>query len=214
MSDSQPQSGTVYNPFLYNASLEQLQKYLLLAVVVAGKVDRIKQEKLDQFLRNASDARATEGFHPHASPFELILYLIQFNLLRKSLEGVRMGQYTRVEKAYRTLVCKNLDLRTCSRDDLCEIPGIGMKTASFFILFSRPKVLVACLDTHILQYMAENRLADNIPRATPTRKRYLELEKVFIEHCQVQDLDIAEYDFSIWLARNRGDKQLIAKKKS
>jgi len=217
MPDSQPQSGTVYNPFLYNASIEQLQKYLLLAVVVAGKVARIQQEKLDQFL--AEQARCYQRDKPpgcpvYPTPFDLVRYCIQFhNNLRQELELVRMGQYTRVEKAYRALVCKKLDLKTCSWDDLCEIPGIGMKTASFFILFSRRDARLACLDTHILAYLREYGYPD-APRSTPPPKTYLKWEAIFLARCDELFRNPAEFDFEVWKARNYGDKQLIAKKKS
>ena len=44
------QEGTVYNPMLLNGTDAQLQKLLMTGVVVAGKVARIQQEKLDEFL--------------------------------------------------------------------------------------------------------------------------------------------------------------------
>ena len=147
-----------------------------------------------------------------AAPFVLIRAVLQASDLgepglRAMLEVVRMGQYTRITRAFAALACAGIQLRTCSRDALVQIPGIGMKTASYFILFSRRGASVASLDTHILAFMDEHRLAPNIPSSTPAGKRYLELEQVFIRHCDARSRDIAELDFEIWKARNRGEKR-------
>lgn len=202
------EAGTCYNPFLYDATVAQLEKWLLTAVVVAGKQARTQQAKLDHFLEEQLKGwrRDFPKWNPSPTPFELIRdYTMYLGRLRCELEYVRMGQYTRITNSFRELVRSGLDLRTCTREDLVRIPGIGMKSASFFILFSRRKAQVSCLDTHILQWMADQGWPD-IPRATPPLRRYLELEARFIEYCHRHGRDIAEMDFSIWKARNHGDR--------
>jgi thermostable 8-oxoguanine DNA glycosylase len=116
-----------------------------------------------------------------------------------------MGQYTRIARAIHHLVRRvfagTLDLRTCERDELMfAVPGIGRKTASFFILFSRPGVRdIACLDTHVLMFLRERKLARKIPTSTPqSRKSYLRLEAVFTRLCARLGRPVAEVDFDIW----------------
>jgi 8-oxoguanine DNA glycosylase-like protein len=203
--------GTLYNPFLHNGTDTQLQTLLLTGIVVAGKTARPQQEKLARFLavmrRNVQGCDITFGRHVrNPTPFEALGFADSL-YIREQLEAVRMGQYARITPAFIQLGEQKPDLRAITRDQLCGFHGLGMKTASFFLLFTRVKAGLACLDVHILRYMRELNLCDNIPNTTPgSRRKYLELEKVFLNHCQVLDRDPAELDFEIWLARNRGDK--------
>lgn len=200
--------GTVYNPFVFDATDHQLQRMLMTGVVVAGKVARQQQDKLDQFevllWRRAEKA---------ATVFNAMLQVANmdgWSGVEDMLRKVKMGQYTRVIAAFRGMVEAKLDLRTCSRDDLVKIPGIGLKTASFFIMFTRRNANIACLDTHILAYMREHNMHPQVPRSTPPPKLYLELEKVWLFHCKEINRDPAELDFEIWLARNHGDRAAAA----
>ena len=205
-----PAPGTLYNPFLYGADTATLEKWLLIAVCVAGKVARPQEAKLNQLMAEQLRCYRRDKPPGHVeapSPFELVRYAVSCHAnLRQELEVVRMGQYTRIEKAFRKLAFGKLDLRTCTREDLVAIPGIGMKTASFFILFSRQNVRIACLDTHILAWLRENG-HPTAPRSTPAGRAYGVWEAVFIEHCDRLERNIAELDFEIWKARNRGDKR-------
>lgn len=55
---------------------------------------------------------------------------------------------------------------------------------------------IACLDTHVLKYLGE--LGHDVPKTTPTGKKYRELEKAFIEHCDEVGKDIATLDLEVW----------------
>jgi len=205
-SHENAEPGTVYNPFLYDATDDRLQYFFLTGIVVAGKVARQQQDKLQKFTQLL---RARVGEAPHIfSAIRKLITIDGVHGLNDLLKQVKMGQYTRITAAFTKAASPELDLRTCTRDQLCEIPGVGMKTASFFILFTRPKAGIACLDTHILAYMREKQLAPGIPSVTPGSKAlYLALEKVFLKHCYELDRDPAELDFAIWLERNHGDKR-------
>ncbi len=213
-------SGTVEYPFLYEAADAQLQRFFMLTAFVARKLDAL-----------LSDWRESYGL---VRPFDCLAMLwrdagkpvievgADAQLLVKRepalvvwLQRHKVGQYVRLS---RLLFCvaakhyeKQLDLRMCTRDELVELPGYGLKSASMLLLFTRPGLQMACLDTHILQYMQRNKLARGIPKTTPAGTEYLRLERVFLKHCEKLGRVPAELDFEIWKENSvtmRGQKFL------
>lgn len=206
--------GTVYNPMLLNGTDAQLQKLLMTGVVVAGKVARIQQEKLDAFLLQLRNHLvAHKSPYANHTPFDQVSAVLGSAggelVIEQLLKSVKLGKYKLLLASFQAMAWGCYDLRTCTREDLCNIPGVGMKTASFFILFTRPGVRMCCLDTHILQYMKEHELADDVPRVPRSKKDYLRLEQAFLRYCDEKHPHEtpAEVDFNIWLARNVGDKR-------
>ena len=60
-----------------------------------------------------------------------------------------------------------LDLRTCTREDLMDVYGVGPKTARFFLLHTREFCDEVVLDTHILRWMRERCDVKEAPKNTP-----------------------------------------------
>lgn len=124
--------GTVYNPFLFDASNTQLEMLLLTGVVVAGKIARIQQDKLNDLMRRLQEwAVLRDSLAKQIGPFALIRAAGRADCLLPALQATKLGQYRKTMAAFLGLANARLDLRTCSRDCLCSIPGIGLKTASF-----------------------------------------------------------------------------------
>lgn len=208
-------AGTVLNPFCYipEATDAQLQRFLMLGVVVAGKKATTQEKKLDEFflqMRNHLVARRSR--FANAQPFEQVTAVTTNGNdgfgerhLMQLLRNVRLGKYKLLFSSFRALAWRGLDLRTCTRDDLMSIPGVGMKTASFFLLFTRRDAEVACLDTHVLRYLRTNKVCRKIPTKPPgSKKEYLRLEKAFLKHVKANyDKPVAAVDFSIWLAAQK-----------
>lgn len=197
----------VMSPFAYDADENTRQRMLLLGLFVAGKNAGVQETKLDQFLRIIAR-------HSPASQFSHFARLVRYQSaqgnegLLTALQQVKAGQYTRLLSALQAVIDLTLhgDIGwwdTISREELCKIPGMGMKTASFYLQFTRRGQRIACLDTHILAYMRDHSLAKNVPASTPTtRSRYLELEEAFLQHCEACQRVPAELDFEIWLNRS------------
>jgi thermostable 8-oxoguanine DNA glycosylase len=176
--------------FLYDASTVQLEEFLLFSICVAGKTARTQAKALHEFLNHGLE---------NTSPFERIRTLISLGVLRESLEKSKLGQYTKLEKAYTQLVESNLDLRTCSASDLEAIHGVGFKTSRFFLMYTRPNYECAVLDTHILKYMRDTMGLPHVPKTTPGNyATYNHYEKMFIEHAKHLGRNIAELDLEIW----------------
>ena len=188
--------GTVLNPYLFDATDEELKWFMLVCMVVAGKNARVQQDKLWQFFNRM-------GYMPNDPDWmRHINEMADYELLGL-LRDVKMGQYTRLVKSIKTLACRveggQLDLRACTRADLVDLPGVGLKTASFFMIYTQEKLKgVACLDTHILKFIRDSGLDPAAPNSTPAPIRYLELERRFTALCEEAGRPVAEADFDIW----------------
>jgi len=178
------------NPKNFNRSDSELEEWLLFCIFVAGKNSKTQQKKLHEFLDLL-------GYPEY--PIKLLSDFSEA-LIGVYLREVKMGQYNRLTKCLHTLSHANLDLRTCTTEQLESIPGIGMKTSRFFITYSRETNDYAVLDTHILSWMREN--GYDAPLSTPTNpKQYKELERLFLEECKKRNMTPQELDFNIWESR-------------
>lgn len=196
--DNKP--GTVLHPFLYEASDTQLQEFLLLGLFVAGKHAVTQQHKLNWLLETLSS-----DINPQLelTPLERIGALSKFEIERY-LKFVGAGQYGRLTKALTDLstdyVKGDFCPRTCDREALVEYPGIGYKTASFFLIYTRPAVQYACLDTHILRWLRDQRGYENAPTATPVgRKKYLYWEDKYLSEAASLGKNPTFLDFELWV---------------
>lgn len=182
------------NPYTitnYSRSDYELQEFLLFCVCVAGKSSEMQAKKLHEFL-------VPWG---HTLPFDTIKHLDYNSLLRHDLEACKMGQYTRICKAFRAIANSGLDLKTCTVEDLEKIPGVGLKTSRFFLTHSRPNQEYCVLDTHILCHMRDD-LGIATPKATPTNpKVYYALEAKLLEVVRASGKSYADYDLEVWSKR-------------
>jgi endonuclease III len=114
------------------------------------------------------------------------------------MKGSGIGCYNLKSRTFRELAHADLDLKTCTTDDLEKIPGIGMKTSRCFIIHSRQGARYAGLDTHILKFLRSAGV-ENVPKATPSsKKEYLRLEKEFLRLADLAGKAPAVFDLEIW----------------
>lgn len=169
----------------FNLNIPQLQEHLLWWICAAGKNGVVAARCLENLL-NQLDAKK--------EPFEALR-----KCSRKQIENAMkfcgIGDYKKKSRAFVELVNANLDLKTCSREELVKIHGIGYKTASCFLIHSRPNQQMAGLDRHILKWMKKQ--GCDVPTSTPSKKRYLEIEKEYLKIRPKEST--AEADLSLWL---------------
>lgn len=170
----------------FNRHNSQLEEFLLFCVVVAGKKSSVQAVKLQQFL----EANTHE-------PFSFIRCLTVCGTLQNRIERVKLGQYGRLVECFKQLAYSGFDLKTVSVETLETIPGIGPKTARFFVLHSRRNQTVACLDTHVLKWLKAQGV-ENVPKNTPSGKNYLRLEKEYLRLCDELGMDPAGLDLQVW----------------
>lgn len=203
VSENHP--GTVDNPFLFNGTKAQLEKFFLTCVFVAGKNATVQQSKVDQFVECVrrdlgEDVVDTLG----------VISAIHHTLTEADteptvlawLKEVKSGQYTRIASIICNVTAKvalpKFHITNASRKSLAAIRGIGYKTASFFKLYTTPGWQGAVLDTHILKYMKEE--CNTTGEAPPNAAEYIRLEDIFLTHIRSKypGRSIPEIDFEIW----------------
>ena len=187
---------------LFDRTQIELECFLLFCVVVAGKKASVQVELLRLFLDGNS------------CPFEYIRELDSLGTLNQKLKESRLGQYTKTTVCFKALAYSDLDLFTCTIDDLENIYGIGPKTARFFISCTRRNARHAVIDTHLLKYMAQY-LGWKVPHATLSSKSaYKQIENDWLSHVDNLNVNPAELDLAIWkIYANRDDsdyKKLVA----
>ena len=187
----------------YRRSTHQLEELALFCLAVAGKNAITTSRALDRLLIYAS-AFANKG----ATPFEAIRKMDDVEEVAVVMKDHGFGCYNMKSKGLVQLARSGLNLRTCSAADLEKILGIGMKTSRFFILHTRLNAQVACLDTHVLQWLAYYTGYD-VPKQTPIKTKYLELEKVFLELARIMKVSPADLDLKIWRRQRGSDEESL-----
>jgi len=180
----------------------QLEEFLLFCVVVAGKNADQQARKLELFLGGRS-------------PFEFIRRSDREGRLEERLRRVRLGKYSLLVRSFRQLAASGVDLRSCTWEELTRFPGIGLKTAKFFVLHSREREMHGVLDTHVLGWMREHWAPGGprpsaVPRHSPQDPAaYRFWETVYFGMVAARRhgsgrapvTDWAQFDLDLWMER-------------
>lgn len=177
----------------YNRGDAELELFILFCMCVAGKSAAQQSVKLEKWYEGRRFYWLT--------PLQYVNYLDSFdgNKLEDSLREVKMGKYNLLVKGFRQV--RDLDLRTCTMEDLLDIHGIALKTANFFLTHSREDYNYPILDTHILQWLEEQGVAD-VPKRSPQKVNvYSQLANAFISLAASQGMTVADLDLQIWKSK-------------
>ena len=166
-------------------SYVQLQFRIIYSIIVAGKSAKFAEKVMTNLL----------GIYSRP-PFGQIQYWNENGRLLDELKKAKTGNYKKISKALTELVNSNIDLRTCGPEDLEKIHGIGPKTSRFFIMWTRPNVRYAALDTHILKWLRAR--GHDVPKTTPSGKKYKEIEQIFLTEADKLGIPPQELDTKIW----------------
>ena len=165
--------------------------FLIFSVIVAGRNAKMAVEKTWRLL---------EFTWGEETPFDLIKHYIDHKTLVQKLKTLKIGQYTRIEKALKDII--NLNVETCTLDDLLACHGVGNKTARFFLLNTRKDAEYAVLDTHVLKWLRS--IFGNwrsVPKSTPTSQslyQFWENEAMYAMKKEYPERTLAQADFEIW----------------
>ena len=165
----------------------ELQSFFLFGLFCAGKNSDYAAKCLARLLVNRTGD----------TPFQILKELGETGI-HNALVASRIGQYGRLTKAVMDAV--DLDLSTCTLEELMKVHGVGQKTARFFLLHTRPDCQCAVLDTHILKWLRDNQV--DAPQNTPTSvKQYKDLEEkfLFLANINFPFMSIADVDLTLWM---------------
>jgi len=181
----------------FNRDTNQLEAFWLFCMFVAGKNSDYASRCLSKLLYSAKWRSCNKPeFSDNDGVFNYFKSIGEVGV-HNALVANKVGQYTRLTKG--VMQSLDLNLRTCTLEDLLKIHGVGNKTARFFLLHTRAGCEYAVLDTHILKWM-RNR-GEDVPKSTPTNSKvYRELEKRFryLSRLAHPSLTDAQIDLLIW----------------
>lgn len=177
------------NVINFNRTDAELELWWLFSGVVAGKTASTQARLLNEFLLSLEPGDDVD------TPFTRIARAEAQGVLKDKLIESRLGQFNRLYKQF--VQSLDLNLRTCTVEDLEKIHGCGPKTARMFVMMSRPNQRVAALDTHVLKHLRAH--GHQTPETTPQSKReYRRLEEEFLKLADASGMSVADYDLSVW----------------
>lgn len=174
----------------YNQTDKELEEFILFWVCAAGKNGRTAARCLHNLMECVGGY--TDFF---GGPFKAMIRAHKLYYLPKLMKMKGIGCFNSKARTFLELAHSNLDLRTCTVTDLESIHGIGPKTARCFLLHSRKNAQVAGLDTHILKHLKA--LGYDVPKSTPTGKKYLDIEKIVLMLAKEAGMSPAEFDLHV-----------------
>lgn len=177
----------------------ELEYYLIFWILVAGKKASTISKGYSKLCRTIIEESNNDGYRGNGGIFDRLRYLTfgGNTWLVNKMKECGIGCYVNKSLAIMDLVNKDIDITTCSMDDLMTVKGIGPKTACCFLLHNRGETNIAGLDTHILKFLKA--LKYDVPKSTPSSlKKYKEIQNMFLEVCKLNRRTAAELDLLIW----------------
>lgn len=175
----------------FNQSQQELQESLFFWVMAAGKNGTRAAAITNQILTFLNN------YYPNENLFEQLKHYDETEIARMFAFYKTGCQNIKARTVYE-LIHSNIDLASCTAQDLENVYGIGRKTSRCFIVHSRKDTNHACLDTHILKFLRLMGIP-NVPKSTPaSRKSYEKFEKIFLQYASKYGMTPAELDLLIW----------------
>ena len=175
----------------YNRTQSELQEFILFCINVAGKKSSVESPKLEVFIERAKDITK------ETSPFNCIKKLIKLGRLNEIMHWAKLSPYAQRYNSY-AAVSKIKDLQTVTLNRLLQVPGIGLKTARFFLSHSREDFDEPMLDTHILHFLRDQGYTD-APKSTPSNENtYYYFVNIFKNIARQLGKTVTDLDLEIW----------------
>ena len=175
----------------YNRTQSELEEFILFCINVAGKKSAIEAPKLEVFIERA------KNITKETTPFNCIRKLIKLGRLNEIMHWAKLSPYAQRYNSY-VAVAKIKDLQTVTLNRLLQVPGIGLKTARFFLSHSREDFDEPMLDTHILRFLRDQGYSD-APKSTPTNEStYHYFANIFKNIARQLGKSVTDLDLEIW----------------
>ena len=175
----------------YNRTQYELEEFILFCINVAGKKSAIEAPKLEVFIERAKDITK------ETTPFNCIKKLIKLGRLNEIMHWAKLSPYAQRYNSY-VAVAKIKDLQIVTLNRLLQVPGIGLKTARFFLSHSREDFDEPMLDTHILRFLRDQGYGD-APKSTPSNENtYHYFANIFKNIARQLGKSVTDLDLEIW----------------
>ena len=172
----------------YSLTENELEARILFWILAAGKNGTRSAKITNSIVEQYKGLRETLFKYLRLLDFEDTLNMCKYH---------KTGCFGSKARSIYEICRADLNLRTCTSEDLEKIYGIGMKTSRCFILHSRKNAQYAGLDTHMLKHLKS--LGYAVPKNTPSSKKmYLTIEQIVIKLAHEAGETPADYDLNIW----------------
>ena len=175
---------------LYDCTIQELEALLIFWIFVARNSAKNARPRWRKFM---TEVQKCGYYYPFTN-----IKSMGYDKVEECMSTLGLGLWKMKAKSVWSAANSTINIKTATPDELETIHGVGRKTSRCFILYSRPNAQVAGLDTHVLKWMRAIGFKD-IPTATPTKKRYLELEKQFLLLAKDFGVTPAELDHKVWM---------------
>lgn len=174
----------------YNLTDAELETTLMFWVLAAGK-NGTRAAEITNKLRSFWDT-----FSKDISTFHFLMHYDLESTI-DLLKEYKTGCHNHKARTLWQLCRADIDLKSCTAEELEKIYGIGMKTSRCFIIHSRPNAPYAGLDTHMLKHLRS--LGYDVPKNTPSSKKlYLTIEKIVLNLAHMEGKSLAQFDLDVW----------------
>ena len=174
------------NPFDSNRNYAELQDFLFVCWLVAGKTAYVQNRKFLKFKKEFNNFGIFDAIY---------FFGIDYAISMAKKHG--LGKYSLLQKFIKEFNELNIDLKQCTAEDLEKLPGVGLKTSRFFLINTRSNYRCAVIDTHIIKFISENIQKIDF-KQPPNKKKYLEYETLYLNYCDKNNLNPQEFDIYIW----------------
>jgi thermostable 8-oxoguanine DNA glycosylase len=196
------------NITFYENTDNQLQEKIIFWILAAGKNAMVSSKGMENMLNFLKCAHGESPFVAISKFIDDCRYDYQrIKKLGWLLSSYGIGCFKNKARAIIGLMESGINLKTCSRDELLRVWGIGLKTASCFILHSRKDADISGLDVHILSFLRDNGVI--APTQTPImRNKYMFFEQEFLKRVP-KEHTVASFDLLVWNTYRNGGKIIL-----
>jgi hypothetical protein len=193
----------------FHRKRSELEEVLIFWVCVAGKTAATIAPAVERLMKHLANNRRA----PRHEPFALLRRAGSQENLQRLLKDHGIGCHGIKSKMLWRLAHGNLDLRTCSADDL----KCGRKTSRCFIIHSRADAKHAGLDTHVMKALRRRGFSDAPPATPSSDKQYDYWEKIVVGLTREEGKTVAAWDLDEWKigrdeAKGQGETKMFTMK--
>ena len=188
----------------FDRTQAELEWFLLFCISTAGKNATVTAKKINDgidFTHRVKRFQSMGIYSIGCSDTMAINYEYCADWMVDFAQVVKLGKYDLIRKSseniFKNEIHKRLD--TVTLEELLEIPGVGNKTARFFLMHSRPGFTGAVIDTHIHGWL-EKVCQSELPKPT-TDAKYKSLERLWLSMTEVffPGLPLHVADLATWI---------------
>lgn len=166
----------------------ELEWFLLFCISTAGKDAMVQAKKINEMIDLSHKIKHYQSIGIYSigcSDTMPINYEYCSEWMVEFAKLFKLGKYDLIRKSseniFKNGIHKRLD--TVTLDELLQIPGVGNKTARFFLMHSRPGFEGAVIDTHVHTWL-EKVCQSDLPKPTTTAK-YISLERLWLSMVKI-----------------------------